>query len=171
MKNTMKHFICVMFTLMLLLTVCLFAGCKDTETEGDGSNIDSVYETATEFYETVTESQTKLDKVADDIYSYWYDAIYNKKYSGNINLAISLAQSSNSTNIEFIKSNETTIQSLYKGLRDSTYSSEVKDVMSAYSSYYEFVVNVSGSFNSYSSSKETLKKDLANALKRLSLEL
>lgn len=71
----------------------------------------------------------------------------------------------------YLESNEATIQSLYKELRDSEYSSEVKDVMSAYSSYYEFVINVSGSFNSYSSSKETLKKDLANVLKRLSLEL
>lgn len=149
---------------MLLLTVCLFAGCKDTETESEDTKIN-------QFYEAVTESQTKLDKVADDIYRCWYDAIYNKKYSGDINIAILTAQSNNSTNLKFIESNEVTIQSLYKELRDSKYSSEVKDVMSAYSSYYEFVVNVSGSFNSYSSSKETLKKDLANALKRLSLEL
>lgn len=164
MKTTMKHLICVMFTVMLLFTVWFFAGCKDTETNDESSKI-------TQFYDAVKESQTKLDTVADDIYSCWYDAIYKDKYSGNINIAILTAQVNNSENLEFIESNEATIQSLYKELRNSTYSSEVKDVMSAYSSYYEFVVNVSGSFNSYSSSKETLKKDLANALKRLSLEL
>jgi hypothetical protein len=43
--------------------------------------------------------------------------------------------------------------------------------MSAYSDYYEFVVNVSGSFNSFSESKEKLKKELASALKKLSLEI
>ena len=43
--------------------------------------------------------------------------------------------------------------------------------MSAYSDYYEFVVNVSGSFETYRRDKETYKKALASALKKLSLEL
>lgn len=48
---------------------------------------------------------------------------------------------------------------------------EIKAVMTAYSDYYEFVVNVSGSYKSYSANKEPLKKALASALKYLSLEL
>jgi len=43
--------------------------------------------------------------------------------------------------------------------------------MNAYAEYYELVVNVSGSFQTYSKSKETLKKQLASALKSLALEI
>lgn len=159
MTNTIKRIIYTLFTLTVLIAMCIFAGCANEDSK------------LNRFYEAVTESQTKLDTVADDIYSCWYDAIYNEKYSGDINTAIATAQVINSENIDFIELNEATIQSLYKDLRDSKYSTEVKDVMSAYSNYYEFVINVSGSFNSYSSSKEPLKKDLANALKRLYFEL
>ena len=77
----------------------------------------------------------------------------------------------NSENLNIIELNETEIQSLYKEVRESDLSVEVKAVMSAYSDYYEFVVNVSGSFKSYSADKETLKKELASALKDLALEL
>ena len=123
------------------------------------------------FYEAVVESQSRLDTVADAIYSNWYDAIYKNKYSGDIDRAIAYALSDNSEEIDFIKSNEPTIQSLYKKARDSKFEDEVKDVMSAYSDYYEFVINVTGSFNTYSAGKETHKKELANALKYLSMEL
>ena len=37
--------------------------------------------------------------------------------------------------------------------------------------YYTLVVEVSGSFNSYSASKETCKKELASALDDFSFEL
>lgn len=123
------------------------------------------------FYDKVVESQACLDEVADDIYSYWYDAIYKDKYSGNINTAIYMARINNSDNLSTIELNEPEMQSLYKKVRDSKLSSEIKSVMTAYSDYYEFVVNVSGSFNSYSASKETLKKELSSALKELSLEI
>ena len=112
-----------------------------------------------------------MDTIADDIYRYWYDAIYNDKYAGSIDLAIAYALSDNKSNVDFIKENEIKIQSLYKEIRDSELSAEIKDVMNAYSDYYEFVINVSGSFNSYSANKENYKKELANALKHLSMEL
>ena len=112
-----------------------------------------------------------MDDVADDIYRYWYDAIYNDKYYGSIDLAIAYAQDDNKENLAKIEENEPIIQALYKEVRDSDLSVEIKAVMSAYSDYYEFVVNVSGSFNSYSASKETLKKELASALKDLALEI
>ena len=123
------------------------------------------------FYDKVVESQQCLDIVADDIYSNWYDAIYEDEYDGDINTAIYYAQLYNSENLAIIEANESEIQALYKKVRDSDFSAEVKAVMSAYSDYYEFVVNVSGSFNSYSASKETLKKELASALKDLALEI
>ena len=89
----------------------------------------------------------------------------------DINIAIATARANNRENLNFIEENETKIQSLYKEVRDSELKDEVKAVMSAYSDYYEFVVNVSGSFNSFSANKETYKKALATALKNLAMEL
>ena len=43
--------------------------------------------------------------------------------------------------------------------------------MQAYNDYYAFVIEVSGSFNSYSADKEKLKKELSSALKDLEFEL
>ena len=43
--------------------------------------------------------------------------------------------------------------------------------MQAYNEYYEFVVNSSGSFKSYSAGKETTKKAPASALRDLQMEI
>ena len=123
-----------------------------------------------EFYEAVVKSQELLDIVADDIYSYWYDCIYKDKYS-SIDVAVYLAQEKNKENLEEIELNEPLIRDLYKEARESEFEDEVKEVMSAYSDYYEFVVNVSGSFETYKSGVESYKKALASALKKLSLEI
>lgn len=84
-------------------------------------------------------------------------------------MAIAFAFDNNSENVS--KINEKDIQSLYKEVRNSELSTEVKAVMSAYSDYYELVVNVSGSFKSYSENLEKYKKALASALKKLALEI
>ena len=101
----------------------------------------------------------------------WYEAIYKDKYSGSIDLAIYYALAANATNIDKIEENEPLIQAAYKKVRDSKLSYEIKSVMTAYAEYYEFVVNVSGSFNSFKAEKETLKMELASALKNLYFEM
>ncbi len=162
--NKMKHAICFLLTIAICLPIIIMAGCNGGES-GDKKSAPEA------FYDAVVESQSRLDIIADAIYTNWYNAIYKDMFGKSIDLAIASALSSNSENVDFIESNEVEIQSLYKKARDSEFKDEVKDVMNAYSDYYEFVINVSGSFNSYSSSKETLKKELANALKHLSMEL
>ena len=163
MKKLLKHIRNILVTVLCLTMLTLGVACS-----GPISNNTAKIE---EFYDIVVKTQECLDQVADDIYSYWYDAIYKDKYLGNINYAISSAMSDNEVNLNLIESNDAVINSLYKEVRDSELSSEIKDVMSAYSDYYEFVVNVSGSFNSYSAKLEELKKELASSLKRLSLEM
>lgn len=158
MKCLSKRIFNVLVAVIFCVPLFLFSACgKENKVKA--------------FYDKVVESQQCLDIVADDIYSYWYDAIYEDKYSGDINKAILYAQLDNSENLAKIEANESEIQSLYKEVRDSDFSVEVKAVMSAYSDYYEFVVNVSGSFKTYSANKETLKKELASALKNLALEI
>lgn len=158
------------FAMILCLLLCFsMAACSlGNVSIGSGSNN---IEKVEEFYDLVSESQELLDDVADDIYRNWYDAIYNDKFGGNINTAIARALSANSSNVDKIEELDEEIGKLFKEVKDTEQGDLIKAVMSAYSDYYEFVINVSGSFNSFSENKEDLKKELASALKELSFEL
>ncbi|MBE6740221.1 MAG: hypothetical protein E7565_07885 [Ruminococcaceae bacterium] len=126
----------------------------------------------TEFHDKVAESQELLDDIADDVYSNWHGAIYDDEFNENINLAIASAMADHEADLDRIEVLDGEIAELFKSVKDDKEcGSIIKEVMSAYSDYYEFVVNVSGSFNSFSASKETLKKELASTLKDLSYEL
>ncbi len=162
-KTLTKRLSIAIITLLFTIPLFIFTACK--------SNSSATNAKINQFYETVTQSQKCMDEVADDIYSNWYNAIYNDAFGGSINLAIYYAQTENSANLETIKSNDALIQNLYKSVRETSLSAEIKSVMNAYAEYYELVVNVSGSFQTYSKSKETLKKQLASALKSLALEI
>ncbi len=195
MKHSkMKLLISLCLAIVMCLPILLAVGCDlggtndtgngDTTTQQTGSSSTTnsgtgnkeeeekaLREKIGKFYDAVVESQTHLDIAADTIYNYWYEAIYKDKYAGSIDLAIAFALADCEEDIDFVKTNETTIQSLYKDVRDSKLKNEIREVMSAYGDYYEFVINVSGSFKSYSENKETYKKALATSLKHLSLEL
>ncbi len=152
----MKKFLAV---ISLLLAMCLyFTSC------GGSTKKES------EFFDLVSETQELLDEYADDIYSCWYDYIYEDEYL-SVDSAILSAMNMNSDNIDIIESNNERIKELYKKAKDGKLESEVKEVMQAYNDYYAFVMEVSGSFNSFSASKETLKKELSSALKNLEFEL
>ena len=163
----MKKFLSLFFVLVAL--VGTLSGCINTGTNDGGSGNGSGRER--EFYNLVSESQELLDEVADDIYSYWYDCIYNDMYRDDINYAISMAIADNSSNISRIKSNNDEIKSLYGEVKDGDLKAEVKAVMQAYNDYYSLVIEVSGSFKSFSTDKETLKKELSSSLKDLEFEL
>ena len=196
-----KLFSCLMLALAMVAPICLFSGCENSnntadrdeqkvedvenkndkdqdqddkdqdKNDKDKQENDNSAEKINKFFDSVSESQKRMDIVADAIYQNWYQAVYKKGFSGSIDLAIAMALNDNSENIDFIKENEKEIQSYYKEVRDSELKDEVKAVMTAYSDYYEFVINVSGSFQTYSENMENYKKALATALKHLSLEL
>lgn len=159
----MKKIFALLITLSCLLT--MFTACNMDFAASSTSK-----EKEQEFYDIVSETQDLLDIYADDIYSCWYDYIYKDKYS-SVDSALVAAWLDNSSNIQTIKANNDIIKEKYKDVRDGSLSTEIKEVMQAYNEYYSFVMEVSGSFNSYSASKETLKKALSTALKNLELEL
>ena len=160
----MKKMIWVQKIVAVLMGILLLIGMTAC---GEGGQKDAIQQ----FYSKVEESQELLDTVADAIYDNWYDAIYNDEFGEDINVAIASAEIDHASDIDEIKALDEEIAELYKIVRDTELSAEVKAVMTAYSDYYEFVINVSGSFNSYSAEKETLKKELSSALKDLSFEL
>jgi len=160
-----KKLAAILLTLAIILSFSACGAAAPPETTSpDKQNL-------SKFHEKVTESQKLLDTVADDIYSNWYDAIYEDRFNEDINTAILMAQLDNSENLEKIETLDAEIAELFKLVKDTEQSSLVKEVMSAYSDYYEFVVNVSGSFKSYSADKESLKKELASLLRDLSYEI
>lgn len=167
------------FKRLLVLALCLImvfslAACDiGINNSGGDSGVkeDPGMKAAQGFYDKVSESQDLLDELADDIYRNWYDCIYKDKFSENINLAIASAMADNSENVDKIEALDGEIADLFKAAKESECGDKVKAVMSAYSDYYELVINISGSFNSYSADKESLKKELASALKELSFEL
>ena len=152
----MKRVLVLCLAMMCMLMV--IPGCASTKKEQG-------------FHDLVEETQALLDDVADDIYTNWYDCIYDDEFSGDINLAIAAAIADNEDALNEIEGNNVVIESLYGQIKDSKYKAEVKAVMQAYNDYYALVVEVSGSFNSYSANKEAYKKELSSALKDLEMEL
>lgn len=126
---------------------------------------------------TMKESADKLDDVADEQYQCWYGYVYNKKYS-SIEAAILAAQINEAKNITTIEENDKVISNLLNELKDSNYKEKHKetydamlDAYDSYKEYYEFVINVSGSFNSYSAKKEELKKEVKSYLNKFERNL
>lgn len=168
----MKRFLAVILIigcLSALVTACNFS--SEAETTETTVATEPPLAKEKEFYDLVSITQDTIDTVADDIYEYWYDCIYKKYYNGNISLAVLTAKAYNADNIKLIEENTTKIKELYTQVRDSELHDEVKAVMQAYNKYYSLVLEVSGSFSTYSKDKETLKKSLSSALKDLYFEL
>lgn len=153
----MKKIVSLALALSMLLCAFALSSCDSHQKEK-------------EFYNLVDETKDLLDVVADDIYSYWYDCIYEKKYS-DVSVAVAYAQVDNAQNINTIKDNTVKIKNLYQEVKKGKLSSEAKAVMQAYNDYYTLVIEVSGSFKSFSASKETCKKELASTLDDFSFEL
>ncbi len=151
--------------LLLALSFVLgFCACGSESTSSTDKQL-------SKFYEAVYESTELLNDVADDIYQNWYDAIYKDKFNEDINIAIAYAQSDHADDITKIKELDEKVSRYFSKVKSGEHSDLIKDVMSAYSDYYEFVINVSGSFKSYSESKESLKKELTSCLRELSYEI
>ncbi len=137
----------------------------------DSIEIDQTAEKIQAFYDLVTLSKKALDIVAEDVYSYWYSSIYGDAYENDIDVAINAALSDNSELISSINENDVFIVNLYKDIRDSELSTEIKAVMSVYLDYYDFAINVSGSFKDFKEKIDPLQKEFDDALKALFLEM
>lgn len=125
-----------------------------------------------QFYNTLCESQILLDRCGDMIYACWYDYIYTDEFGfTDVDNAVNFAQAMNSADLDQLKIYDEEIAKLYKKIAGSKYGSAAKDALEKYSKYYEFVVNVSGSFNNFSTNLNIIKNEFTSALKFLSYEV
>ena len=143
--------------LAVVLLAAIFTGCGSSKKE----------ET---FYNLVSGTQELLDEYADDIYSCWHAYVYKDEYS-SVDSALLAAMAMNYDNIATIEACNERIKVLYGQVKDGKLKSEIKAVMQAYNDYYALVMEVSGSFNSFSADKETLKKEFSSAIRDLEFEL
>jgi DNA-directed RNA polymerase subunit M/transcription elongation factor TFIIS len=109
-------------------------------------------------YETLS-SLADIESVGNDVKSYWYDYIYEDKYS-SINDAVDKALEKNSELIETINDEKKSIEKDYKVLlnvpdENNSELNEIKDaVKDLYNDYYDFydvVITPTGNYTSFTS--------------------
>ncbi|MEG1509137.1 MAG: hypothetical protein RR454_01660, partial [Clostridia bacterium] len=131
-----------------------------------------------EMYLKLKESATNLDLVGDVVYSCWYDEVYNGGYGGSISLAIASAKRYCQTECDTEKETKDFLDKTLvaisadkvpKGMEEQFKA--IKMCINKHHEYYDFVVDVTGSFNSFSSRQEVIKKEYKAALTHLQLEM
>ena len=166
MKKVFKGLISIVLLGAMLLSVSSCGIISAVVDEVLGSSGES----EADFYNLTLETKGLIDSLADDIYTNWYDSIYNGKFDEDIDKAIDAAFEEHADDVDKILENTDEINELYKDVKDGYLADEAKAVMQAYNEYYSLVIEISGSFNDYSESKEKIKKELSSALKNYSSE-
>lgn len=111
---------------------------------------------------------SNLEDIADTCQEYWYDAIWNDDYYGDIDLAILTAMVDKSDALTTAEEHYAKLQTLYGGVKKTPEGigdkdledicDAVKDLYNSYTDYYDFAVNPSGNYTSFSESN-TAKTD------------
>ena len=168
-KKKFPKFIIVLIIILILLVGISVAFFLYNENEK---------EKIKETYDCLTETTDLLDEIADTIYDYWYDSIYKGKYLGSIDYALIRASDVNkSKNAKVMENNEKLANAVselnnsnYKKIHRDTFDA-IMDAYDSYKEYYEFTINVSGSFKTYSEDKENKKKEVRSYLSKLERKL
>ena len=128
-------------------------------------------------YNTMEETSNVINQIADTIYNEWYDYVYKDDYN-TVDEALWMAFILEADNVGKAKDNDEKIDNLFQEIKESNYKNKnedgyyaMVDAYDSYNEYYEFVINVSGSFNSYSAKKETLKKEFKSYLSKFERSL
>jgi len=119
-----------------------------------------------------------LEDIADTVVEYWYDAIWYDMYNDDIDYAIDCALADTKSEQRTAETHRKQLDSLYdklrrvpKGLEDDREIQDicdaVKNMYSAYTKYYDFAMEPSGSYNSYTADKSTKTDDFLNCYKKL----
>lgn len=148
----------ILLVVMAVVLVISGSSCKDEEK-------------CQEFYDVVNNNGESISLLASLVCINWYDAIHNKKFSGDINEAVNAALEDNAWLIDVIETRDKEVTDKYKKAKDSKLKDLVKEVMQCYNDYYSFVMDVRGSYLSFSQGKDEKKQALTTALRNLEIEL
>lgn len=135
-------------------------------------------DTAGDFYYLVLSDCTLMEDIGNDVYSYWWDAIWKDKYGGSIDLAVAYALSNNQSDIDTIESDYIKIQGYYNELShvpDGIHYSEMQEVKEAaeelfdmYEEFYDVVLSPSGSLTDYKSEFQRIDTEGADLIDEFS---
>jgi len=144
--------------LVFSMILCLF-GCGKRQQAAD-------------FGTKVEESKHLLDTVARAVLSNWHAAIYDDAFNDDIDEAIDAAVTEHTEDLQEIVRLNAEVIDLFKQVKDDkTYGDLCKDIMNAYEAYYDLVIKLNGSYNSFSEEYKQYEQDLTTALRQLSYEL
>jgi hypothetical protein len=132
---------------------------------------------AMSYYFLIISSVANLENISNTILDYWYDSIWEDKYDGDIDNAISSALFDMSEEISQAKADDQDIYSLYNNLKrlpDGVDDNNLHDICDAvnetydyYTIYYDFVIFPAGSYNSFSADNSTKKSDFLRSFNLL----
>lgn len=167
----MKKPIIVVFAMLLLLAAGCGQQAAEPVTPEPEEQEEEQVNVLEQFYNAVEISYQAISVIDSDIYENWRAAIYDDQFNNDINEAIAAAQEQHAEEIDALIELDGTIVELYKAARETEQAEPVKAVMVAYSEYYDFVINVSGSYNDYSEGRHEKQKAVSSALRELLYEL
>lgn len=148
--------IIIVVIFIIAVMVGLFIGKSKNKSEKYNENMEAAYC-------MLADSADLLDKIADSTYDGWHNAIYESGL--DISLGVALAQALVSDEISDVKRIDEALSDLYRNIKsdenrnDDQYRFDAfEECYDSFQEYYEFVINVSGSFETYSDNKESIKK-------------
>lgn len=160
----------IILAVAILIIIAIIIAVKMTKDNKLEEKVESLYN-------AMEDTSDTLDEIADTIYGNWYDYVYEEEYY-SVDDALFAAFIDEADNIEKVEANDMLISNLFKEIKENNYKDKNEDVYyamtdayDAYKEYYEFVINVSGSFNSYSAQKEELKKEVKSYLSKFERSL
>ena len=162
-KKKSKKILIVVAVLVVVIIVLGIVGFFMNKAKEKNDKSEKYNDNMEAAYCMFSDSADLLDTIADATYKGWYDAIYEDDV--DINLGILFAQASVSDEISKVNRIDEALSDLYKEIKsdenrtnDQDRFDALKECYDSFQEYYECVINVSGSFNTYSESKENIKK-------------
>ena len=131
---------------------------------------------AQKFEDCVSEASVNIEDVGDELLDNWYDYVYDRwSYYDSPDDVIESTMSYMSYEVDLAKEQREEIEEIYSKLKapngDAKYKELVRlaeDFYNAYIEFYDFVIDPSGSYTSYSSGYSDLKDELIDAYEEYS---
>lgn len=117
----------------------------------------------------------ELEKIANEVKTYWYDSIHEDKYNGDINEAIEQALEDNQVKVQNQKDNYDSMRTSYTKIINSKcktdYCIEIKDnvknAYKAYKKFYSLTIKPYGSYYDYSKDLKKIDSEAAECFDEL----
>jgi len=129
---------------------------------------------AYDFYAGIAADAIKLVEIGNDVEKYWYDAIWENEYGGNVDLAVDNAFLINSSDMNTIKSNYSTYELMFdelceipEGEKKSELENsreEITNLWKAYEELYHVVTEPAGSIVTFADNLKEADSELSDVI-------